>query len=282
MGRLQPELTLLLNFLIFRFSIWEGRPLPGMALMNLRFRNEINNNNNNTNNTNTNNNSGVGGPGLSTVQRSLYCFGSVFLRYFWTRAGHTAASLHWGDAPLESWQGATWNVLRKVETGYKIASLLNILVFFKTGKYRSVLERVLRTRLVYARPSAGRAMSYEYLNRQLVWSEVSEVLLFLLPLVNAAAVKKAIHSILPRLPNFPFNSNNSSTGGSTVVVPHDDESAPCGICGTAEILTPYAAEPCNHVFCYYCVRGHTAADPEFQCPTCFEKIEALRPVVRGR
>ena len=40
------------------------------------------------------------------------------------------------------------------------------------GWRRSVLERLLRARLVYEQPSAARAISFEYLNRQLVWSEL--------------------------------------------------------------------------------------------------------------
>lgn len=37
---------------------------------------------------------------------------------------------------------------------------------------RSLLERLLRARLVYQQPVAARAISFEYLNRQLVWSEL--------------------------------------------------------------------------------------------------------------
>ena len=55
---------------------------------------------------------------------------------------------------------------------------------------RSLLERILRMRLVYAQPAMTRALSFEYLNRQLVWHELSELLLFLLPLLNVGAVKR--------------------------------------------------------------------------------------------
>ena len=55
---------------------------------------------------------------------------------------------------------------------------------------RSLLERALRMRLVYAQPAMTRALSFEYLNRQLVWHELSELLLFLLPLLNVGAVTR--------------------------------------------------------------------------------------------
>ena len=64
---------------------------------------------------------------------------------------------------------------------------------------RSVLERLLRARLVYSRAAMARALSFEYLNRQLVWHELSELLLFLLPLVNVGRLKAAVMARLPRL-----------------------------------------------------------------------------------
>jgi hypothetical protein len=72
---------------------------------------------------------------------------------------------------------------------------------YPSPRYRSVLERLLGARLVYAAPDAQRAISFEYLNRQLVWTEMSELLLFLLPLVDVAALKRALRASLPRLPS---------------------------------------------------------------------------------
>lgn len=42
-----------------------------------------------------------------------------------------------------------------------------------TCRYRSLIERVLRARLVYGSPNMNRAVSFEYMNRQLVWNEFS-------------------------------------------------------------------------------------------------------------
>ena len=44
-----------------------------------------------------------------------------------------------------------------------------------------------------------RALSFEYLNRQLVWHELSELLLFLLPLINVSRVKGFIMANLPHI-----------------------------------------------------------------------------------
>lgn len=55
--------------------------------------------------------------------------------------------------------------------------------------YRTLVERVIGARLVYRHPSMSRLVSFEYLNRQLVWQELSEFLLFLLPLINVTKVR---------------------------------------------------------------------------------------------
>jgi hypothetical protein len=62
------------------------------------------------------------------------------------------------------------------------------------------LERLLRARLVYKQPSSSRVVSFEYLNRQLVWQELSDFLLFVLPLINVARIKRAMLRAFPRLP----------------------------------------------------------------------------------
>ena len=50
----------------------------------------------------------------------------------------------------------------------------------------------------------------------------------------------------------------------------------CLICGAAEVNVPYAAQPCGHTFCYYCLRAHTLADPGYKCLACFVPVTAMR------
>lgn len=45
----------------------------------------------------------------------------------------------------------------------------------------------------------ARAISFEYLNRQLVWHELSELLLFVLPLINVTRLKRMIINQWPSL-----------------------------------------------------------------------------------
>ena len=165
---LQPELTLLLDYLIFRFSVGAGQPLPGMALMNLRHRSEWGQREPAAAAAAASNSSGppaaptlagglggcsgVEGPWLGPAQRRLYCLGAVVLRYGWARLGTLA--YRWADDAEEEagaggrsrrsraggWASALrrrgWGAMQVVESGYRLAALLNFLAFLRTGRYR--------------------------------------------------------------------------------------------------------------------------------------------------
>jgi peroxin-2 len=55
---------------------------------------------------------------------------------------------------------------------------------------------------------------------------------------------------------------------------------PCPICSTSEILVPFVALPCRHVFCYYCLQSHCNADSDFPCPVDGVRVDALQRYVR--
>jgi hypothetical protein len=80
-----------------------------------------------------------------------------------------------------------WRVLHTVDAGYNVASLMHFLHFLGGGgKYRSLPERLVRARLVYRDRAFSQPTWFEHMNRELVWHELSELLLFVLPLLSAA------------------------------------------------------------------------------------------------
>lgn len=119
-----PELQLVLDALIFYLSIWKGESLPGMALMNLRYRDER---------AAVPTASGVGGPGLSVGQRTSFGAGTVLLRYCWARAAHAVTA---GEAASGGWRETVWKGMQRAEGLYRAAALVNALVFLRQGRYR--------------------------------------------------------------------------------------------------------------------------------------------------
>ena len=165
------------------------------------------------------------GQPLSASQRVGYGLATVGARYLWARLSLLASAQHWGDAPADSWMSTGWRVLRRIETASRLAMVVNLFIFLHQGTYRcsscvcasalmtrfmvdldhdatcdrSVVHRILGAQLVYEKAVMSRALSFEYLNSQLVWHELSELLLFVLPLVDVTRLKRLLHSHLPAL-----------------------------------------------------------------------------------
>ncbi|KAJ3671926.1 hypothetical protein LUZ60_008005 [Juncus effusus] len=249
----EPELDAFLEFLIWRFSIWVDKPTPGNSLMNLRYRNE-----NNVPILGKEVRTGLEGRGLSIQQKMWYCVGTVGGRYAWNRLQSFSAFRRWGDSDQRPLARRVWIMLQHVEGLYKAASFLNLLFFLYGGRYRSIIERVLKARLVYESPNMNRSVSFEYMNRQLVWNEFSEMLLLLLPLLNSLSVKKFFS---------PF-SKEKSNGESS------DETE-CPICNSIPTI-PFLALPCQHRYCYYCIRTRSEAVNLYRCARCNEPVQAIQ------
>lgn len=248
----EPELDAFLEFLIWRFSIWVDKPTPGNALMNLRYRDER------ALETRGKFRTGLEGPGLTFAQKLWYCFATVGGQYIWARLQSFSAFRRWGDSEQRSLARRAWFLIQRLEGFYKAASFSNLLIFLYTGRYRNLIERALQARLVYGSPHMNRAVSFEYMNRQLVWNEFSEMLLLLLPLLNSSSVKNFL---------LPFGKDKSSTSA-------EDETL-CPICQTNPTL-PFLALPCEHRYCYYCLRTRCSATPSFRCSRCNEPVIAMQ------
>ncbi|GKV27096.1 hypothetical protein SLEP1_g36303 [Rubroshorea leprosula] len=256
----EPELDAFLEFLIWRFSIWVDKPTPGIGLMNLRYRDER------AMEIRGKVRTGLEGPGLTVAQKIWYCIATVGGQYIWARLQSFSAFRRWGDSEQRPLARRAWGLIQRIEGLYRIASFGNLLIFLYTGSYRNLIERALRARLVYGSPNMNRAVSFEYMNRQLVWNEFSEMLLLLLPLLNSPTIKNLLR---------PFSKDKSSGSSEDV--------SSCPICQASPTI-PYLALPCQHSYdlfpvcryCYYCLRTRCAAAPSFRCSRCSEPVVAMQ------
>ena len=162
------EILLVLRAVLFKLSVWNNNASYGASLQNLRYadaRKTI-----------------ASHAKPSGWQKSLYGAFTVLGRYGWDKwetwlidqeGGYTTPS----DAVQKLSKYTSW-----LSTTHSIAAFLSFLVFLVNGRYRTLTDRLLRVRLVPASNQVSRDVSFEYLNRQLVWHAFTEFLLFLLPL----------------------------------------------------------------------------------------------------
>ncbi|CAK7234161.1 peroxisome assembly protein (Peroxin-2) [Sporothrix bragantina] len=197
----QPEVMLLLRAALFKLSVWDHDATYGAALQNLRYADAR-----------------VSARGQKATavplppskwQKAAYGLVTVGGRYAWTKwedwlRDHDEEEDPYGEEAQQSAENSSGSrlsflpgvslssraikrlarVTSVASDVYAGAAFVSFLVFLRYGRYRTLLDRVLRMRLVPPTSQVSREVSFEYLNRQLVWHAFTEFLLFLLPLVG--------------------------------------------------------------------------------------------------
>lgn len=173
---MEPELLLALRLALYKFSIWDRGATYGAMLQNLRYRNEW---------------AHSGGlqstskdARLWRIQLILYPTLTILLPYLHTKIERQMSSMSFSDLPSNDIRRTLSLGLDRAQRVYSALTLANFLAFLSDGRYRTLTDRMLGMRLTYAQRTMNRNVSFEFLNRQLVWHAFTEFLLFLLPLIR--------------------------------------------------------------------------------------------------
>jgi peroxin-2 len=183
--------------------------------------------------------------------------------------------------------------------------------FFLVLSYRTLLERFLSLRLLYVRSRVSRQVSFEFMNQQIAWQALSDFMLFVLPLINFAALGRAAVwmgrtvGLLAPAPSSARvrgrRAGEGQHGGGAedqegVVGVAEALALGCPYCGLQPACQPTVAHPCGHIFCYYCLSGNRLAEAaeqvargrrggaqgalptEFACPACQRPVTAQAPL----
>ncbi|XP_019725015.1 peroxisome biogenesis factor 2 isoform X2 [Hippocampus comes] len=250
---LEPELKALLQLLLWRFTLYPGSATVGQSLLSLRYRNISTSPNLRKS--------------LSHRQKLALLLLTVGPRWLQERSHSLRRCLGLtSGAPLsDGFQKALRNSLAALSGLARLASLVNFLAFLRTGYHPVLAERMVGAQAVFSEPSVTRDVTYQYVNRELLWHGFAEFLIFLLPLINTSKVKASIYS-------FVLGGDPSGVGGA-----RDKEGAwrECALCG--EWPTMPHALGCPHVFCYYCIKSQSIANNCVRCPKCGTEARRLEP-----
>jgi peroxin-2 len=137
--------------------------------------------------------------------------------------------------------------MRRAETVWRCASVLNLVLFLWRGAFPHLVERLLGLRMRAIAPRASRSVAFDFMNRQLVWQGLTEFLLFFAPLVSFAKVQKLFRRNVPGL----------------LLAANE-----CGLCGARPLENPHGAAGCRHASCYFCIAQKLEEDGEYPCPKC--------------
>ncbi|KAL4881272.1 Pex12 amino terminal region-domain-containing protein [Aspergillus karnatakaensis] len=285
------EIQLLLRTILFKLSIWDHDASYGAALQSLKYVD-----------------SRSKGPVHSTptkTQKTLYGLLTVGGRYAWDKWESWLIAQEGGyEEPSQEVRSLS-RLTNLFSTTHSIAAFISFLVFLVNGRYRTLVDRLLRMRLTPPSAQASREVSFEYLNRQLVWHAFTEFLLFLLPLVGISRWRRWVSRAWRKTMSAIRSSTDATSPtledkqGELSFLPErtcaicykstNDSAAPdaellassAGIIGSAQtdITNPYETVPCGCVYCFVCIVQKLEAEEGegWVCLRCGEVVKKCKP-----
>jgi peroxin-2 len=290
------EILLGLRAILFKLSMWDHDASYGAVLQNLRY-------------TDARSKSLIP-PRPSRWQKTLYGGFTVLGRYGWEKweswlLDHGAGY----STPSDSMQLVV-RLTSWLSTTHSIAAFVSFLVFLVNGRYRTLTDRLLRLRLTASSSQVSREVSFEYLNRQLVWHAFTEFLLFLLPLVGISrwrrwlgrAWRKARLALRSGGDDDDMDAHQEKSGplahlpeSTCAICYHDQNPANTsdaeilgmnaganGIGGigsaTTAIVNPYQTIPCGCIYCFVCIATKLEAEEGegWTCLRCGEVVQSCQ------
>jgi peroxin-2 len=298
-----PEILLTLRLILFKLSIWNNNASYGAHLQGLRYTDARSNLSSR--------------PPPKPWQKAAYGIITIGGRYAWTKWEEylLAANDDYTSTPSPK-MALLSRVTELLNNTHDVASLASFLIFLTNGRYRTLTDRLLRLRLTPTSHSTSREVSFEYLNRQLVWHAFTEFLLFLLPLVGISRWRRILSrtwrklqtsfmTLLGRKSSSTSDDEDTHQAGELSFLPErtcaicyrDQNPATAteseilaqsasgggggGVIGSAatDITNPYEAIPCGCVYCFTCLAQRIANEEGegWTCLRCGEIIKECKP-----
>jgi len=287
------EILLMLRAVLFKITVWDNDATYGAALQNLKYTDARHE-----------------GPVLvppSKFQKSMHGLATVGGKYLWSKwedwlLAHQDDGYEPPSPRLQRWSRLT----SLASNAHAVAAFASFLVFLLHGRYRTLLDRILRMRLAPPTSQVSREVSFEYLNRQLVWHAFTEFLLFVLPLIGISrwrrwfmrtwrkskdifttggenqdgegSEKKGEYAFLPeRTCAICYQDQNAVTTEAELIV----AAASSGVVGSAQtdITNPYETIPCGCIYCFVCLtqRLEQEEGESWTCLRCGTLVKESKP-----
>ena len=139
-------------------------------------------------------------------------------------------------------------ILGYLTTAVNSLSLFNFTVFLLRGCYPTLSERLCGLLIAPSKPQTLRNMSYDYMNREILWHGFSEFLFFIIPHFNMFALRNWLHRVT-------LSPTSSPVDYSMCVFCEKPPTRP-------------SITQCGHVYCHYCLQANCMADSHFPCSVC--------------
>ncbi|KAH0536578.1 peroxisome assembly protein (Peroxin-2) [Glutinoglossum americanum] len=287
------EILFALRAVLFKITIWDHNTSYGAALQNLKY-------------TDARNKGPVHRP-PAKWQKGLYGLFTVGGRYAWSKWEDWLVEKEGGYEEISNDVRFLSRITSLLSATHSIAAFASFLVFLLNGRYRTLLDRILRLRLAPPTNQVSREVSFEYLNRQLVWHAFTEFLLFVLPLVGIGRWRRwlsrgwrktksilrsgaeesenglkstgELHFLPERTCAICYHDQNPTAASENEILAISSSSG--GIIGSAQtdVTNPYETIPCGCIYCFVCLAQKLEAEEGegWICLRCGDLVKECKP-----
>jgi peroxin-2 len=231
----ESELLLALKLLLFKLTIWDHSTTYGGKLQNLKLVDCRS----------------TAGRLIDLSRSQKLGYGALVIGggYLWTKLEDFVTQHANDDDQVLKLR----EILDRLSLLWSGSSLLNFVLFVYSGKYSTLILRLLKMRFVSQSRVMVRQVNFEFQNRQLVWNALTEFLLFILPILNLRKLMRRLGSLAGR------QSSSSAQSGPLAFLPektcpvcYQSSNFQSGVVSSTDITNPYQGE-CGHIYCYVCL-----------------------------
>ena len=247
--RFRDEIEILPHYLFYRLGIYRDEELPGFGFENCRICSDEE----------------TGEP-LLKRQKIGYLVLGILVPYLFKKLKRYFGSQVQGV-------NKKYLILKYIEGVYKFCEAINTIQIIRGALYPNLLHRILEIRYQVIDPKQRRWLEYEFMNRTIVWQEISNFLVFLLPYMNSLPITKMAKKL------WLFTT---LLGPLSMDLKSDDDKhkMACAHCSANPPVVPKVLE-CGHVFCSSCFllcydeEGSKSTEGVI-CPICGKVSKTIR------
>lgn len=252
--RFPEELELILQLVLYKFGVWDRNQSVWDRMQNLIYRDERVASEVTTAGPASGPLAVVWTPSCAPTryQKLLHVMLTIILPFCFQKLMQRALEENWAAA--SGWRPIAFRVMRVLTTITQALRLGHALWFLKEGKYRSLVDRLLRMRLVQGEQTTRRVVNLMLLNQHVSWGAWS-----------------AFIAVLSTLLRFGERWDRlTSMGGSLMAsVQQQGQGVPlrdgyCCACREPAVLG--RRSNCGHLYCYVCIASRLRLKRDGQPP----------------
>ncbi|PVU92078.1 hypothetical protein BB559_003861 [Furculomyces boomerangus] len=221
----------------------------------------------------------------------LYSVALVASNYGWQKLTFYLSDKRWADMPMNTMKYRVWRTVHLLEKVFRALTLANFILFISNGKYKTILERVFGLKLTFSKPQFFQSVSFEFMNRQMVWHAFTEFLMFIIPLLNTTRIKSHLTRSIRQavgLPPVYIDPEISSLRNGLCPICYTEEMDKAKETGIildefkiatrCRITNGYKAN-CGHEYCYVCIKKKMSREgTSCSCLRCGNVINGITSI----